>query len=144
MQALSGAGYPGVPSLDATDNVIPFIGGEDEKVESETRKLLGVVSQGTVIDAEMTVSAQCNRVNVTDGHMASIRVKLARSGFAGGDSRRSRLVHGRAATVAASHCAGESQSSSEMRLIVPQPRLDRDAGNGMSRYSRTDHAGHRF
>src|SRR5437762_9329258 len=56
MQALSGAGYPGVPSLDATDNVIPFIGGEDEKVESETRKLLGVVTQGSVIDADMKVS----------------------------------------------------------------------------------------
>src|SRR5262249_43147414 len=77
MQALSGAGYPGVPSLDATDNVIPFIGGEDEKVESETRKILGTVSQGTIIDADMKVSAQCNRVNVSDGHMASIRVKLS-------------------------------------------------------------------
>src|SRR6185436_4244795 len=79
MQALSGAGYPGVASLDATDNVIPFIGGEDEKVEIETRKILGVVTQGTIADADMKVSAQCNRVNVTDGHLASIRIKLARS-----------------------------------------------------------------
>src|ERR1041384_1186793 len=78
MQALSGAGYPGVPSLDATDNVIPFIGGEEEKVEAETRKLLGTVSQGEILDADMNVSAQCNRVNVTDGHMASIRVSLSR------------------------------------------------------------------
>src|SRR5262245_209454 len=77
LQALSRAGYPGVPAVDATDNVIPFIGGEDEKVEIETRKLLGVVSQGAIMDAEMSVSAQCNRVNVTDGHMASIRVKFA-------------------------------------------------------------------
>ena len=82
MQALSGAGYPGVASLDATDNVIPFIGGEDEKVEIETRKILGGVSQGTIIDADMKVSAQCNRVNVTDGHMASIRVKLGSFSFA--------------------------------------------------------------
>src|SRR5947207_569733 len=78
MQALSGAGYPGVPSLDATDNVIPFIGGEEEKIEAETRKILGVVSHGEIHDADMKVSAQCNRVNVTDGHMASIRVNFAK------------------------------------------------------------------
>src|SRR5205814_10598113 len=58
MQALSGAGYPGVPSLDATDNVIPFIGGEEEKIEAETRKILGTVSQGEILDAGMKVSAQ--------------------------------------------------------------------------------------
>src|SRR6266849_637081 len=78
MQALSGAGYPGVASLDATDNVIPFIGGEEEKIEAETLKLLGRVSEGTIDNAKMLVSAQCNRVNVTDGHMAAIRVKLSR------------------------------------------------------------------
>src|SRR5437764_1001180 len=76
MQALSGAGYPGVASLDATDNVIPFIGGEEEKIEAETLKLLGVVSDGSIENASIEMSAQCNRVNVTDGHMASIRVKL--------------------------------------------------------------------
>src|SRR6185436_14025422 len=79
MQALSGAGYPGVASLDATDNVIPFIGGEEEKIEAETLKLLGKVGDGVIDDAKMTVSAQCNRVNVTDGHMASIRVKLSQT-----------------------------------------------------------------
>src|SRR5229473_1696051 len=76
MQALSGAGYPGVASLDATDNVIPFIGGEEEKIEAETLKLLGRIGDGTIDNAKMLVSAQCNRVNVTDGHMAAIRVKL--------------------------------------------------------------------
>src|SRR5215475_11687208 len=79
MQALSGAGYPGVPSLDATDNVIPFIGGEEEKVEIETRKLLGTFSAGVIVESDVVVSAQCNRVNVADGHMASIRLKLGRS-----------------------------------------------------------------
>src|ERR1043165_9658785 len=78
MQALSGAGYPGVASLDATDNVVPFIGGEEEKVEAETVKLLGTFKDGAIEKAPMQVSAQCNRVNVTDGHMASIRVKFAR------------------------------------------------------------------
>src|SRR6266568_4136170 len=76
VQALSGAGYPGVASLDATDNVIPFIGGEEEKIEAETLKLLGVASDGSIENASIEMSAQCNRVNVTDGHMASIRVKL--------------------------------------------------------------------
>src|SRR5437762_12154376 len=79
MQALSGAGYPGVASLDATDNVIPFIGGEEEKIEAETLKLLGRFRSGAIDDARIKVSAQCNRVNVSDGHMASIRVKLSQS-----------------------------------------------------------------
>src|SRR5258705_8751707 len=78
MQAISGAGYPGVPSMDINDNVLPYIGGEEEKIESETVKILGRVSDGAINGAEMQVSAQCNRVNVTDGHMASIRVKLSR------------------------------------------------------------------
>src|SRR5712692_2121733 len=79
MQALSGAGYPGVASLDATDNVVPFIGGEEEKIEAETLKLLGRIDGDAVEDARIEVSAQCNRVNVSDGHMASIRVKLSQS-----------------------------------------------------------------
>jgi aspartate-semialdehyde dehydrogenase len=131
MQALSGAGYPGVPSLDATDNVIPFIGGEDEKVESETRKLLGRVSQGEVIDAEMQVSAQCNRVNVTDGHMASVRVKLARTASV-------REIREVLASFTAEPQQLQLHSAPAQPIIVrdevdrPQPRLDRDAGKGMS------------
>jgi aspartate-semialdehyde dehydrogenase len=131
MQALSGAGYPGVASLDATDNVIPFIGGEDEKVEIETRKLLGAVSQGTIADAEMKVSAQCNRVNVTDGHTASIRVKLGRT--ASLDEVRDAL-----GSFTAEPQRLKLHSAPAKPLIVrdeidrPQPRLDRDAGNGMS------------
>jgi len=131
MQALSGAGYPGVPSLDATDNVIPFIGGEDEKVESETRKILGKLSQGAIIDADMSVSAQCNRVNVTDGHLASIRVKLARS--ASVNEIRETL-----ASFTAEPQKLELHSAPAKPIIVrdeidrPQPRLDRDAGQGMS------------
>ena len=131
MQALSGAGYPGVASLDATDNVIPFIGGEDEKVESETRKILGVVSQGEIMDADMKVSAQCNRVNVTDGHMASIRVRLARPASAN-------EVRDAFASFTAEPQRLKLHTAPLKPLIVrneidrPQPRLDRDAGNGMS------------
>src|SRR5215467_14995606 len=61
MQALSGAGYPGVPSLDAADNLIPFIGGEEEKIEAETLKLLGRFHDNSIHQAAMAVSAQCNR-----------------------------------------------------------------------------------
>jgi len=78
MQAISGAGYPGVPSLDILGNVIPYIGGEEEKMEIETRKILGRFN-GTGIDlADFPVSAQCNRVAVEDGHTESVSVKLAR------------------------------------------------------------------
>ena len=131
MQALSGAGYPGVASLDASDNVIPFIGGEDEKVEIETRKIFGGVSQGTIQDADMKVSAQCNRVNVTDGHMASIRVKLSRSASI-------HEVRDALASFTAEPQKLKLHSAPARPVIVrgeidrPQPRLDRDAGNGMS------------
>src|SRR5207253_638016 len=79
MQALSGAGYPGVASLDVLDNVLPFIENEEEKIESETRKILGRVVGERIEDAPIAVSAQCNRVNVSDGHMASVRIKLERA-----------------------------------------------------------------
>ena len=131
MQALSGAGYPGVASLDATDNVIPFIGGEEEKIEAETLKLLGTMGEGTIIDAKMLVSAQCNRVNVTDGHMAAIRVKLSET--ASLDQVRAAL-----ASFAAAPQDLKLYSAPARPIIVrdevdrPQPRLDRDAGNGMS------------
>jgi aspartate-semialdehyde dehydrogenase len=131
MQALSGAGYPGVASLDATDNVVPFIGGEEDKIESETVKILGRVSGGTIKDAEMLVSAQCNRVNVTDGHMAAVRVKL---------SQPVSLDQVREALVSFTSLPQELRrhSAPQRPIIVrdeldrPQPRLDRDAGNGMS------------
>ena len=76
MQALSGAGYPGVPSLDILDNVIPNIGGEEEKVEWETRKMLGKVSGNEIALADFTVSAHTNRVAVSDGHMVCVSVQF--------------------------------------------------------------------
>jgi len=131
MQALSGAGYPGVASLDATDNVIPFIGGEEEKIEAETLKLLGRFERDSIKAPAMKVSAQCNRVNVSDGHMASIRIALAkpatlddmREALAGFISEPQRL---------------RLNSAPAQVIIVrrendrPQPRLDRDSGNGMT------------
>jgi aspartate-semialdehyde dehydrogenase len=76
MQAVSGAGYPGVPTLDILGNVIPFIGGEEEKVERETCKLLGKLSDGKVQTAGFVISAHCNRVLVEDGHTEAISVSL--------------------------------------------------------------------
>lgn len=131
MQALSGAGYPGVASLDATDNVIPFIGGEEEKIEAETVKLLGRVSGGAIKGADMQVSAQCNRVNVTDGHLAAIRIKLSQA--ASVDQVRAAL-----ASFTAVPQDLKLHSAPARPIIVrdevdrPQPRLDRDAGGGMS------------
>src|SRR5882672_558438 len=78
MQALSGAGYPGVASLAISDNVLPFIEGEEEKIEQETIKILGKFKGTGILEAPMTVSAQCHRVNVSDGHLAAVRVKLLR------------------------------------------------------------------
>ena len=76
MQALSGAGYPGVSSLDIIDNVIPFISGEEPKLESEPRKILGKFAGDHIEDLDIKVSAQCNRVAVVDGHLECVQVKL--------------------------------------------------------------------
>ncbi|MGA3325942.1 MAG: aspartate-semialdehyde dehydrogenase [Terriglobia bacterium] len=76
MQAVSGAGYPGIPTLDILGNVVPFIGGEEEKVERETRKLLGKCVDGHVKMGDFIVSAHCNRVMVEDGHTETISVAL--------------------------------------------------------------------
>jgi len=131
MQALSGAGYPGVASLDVVDNVLPFISSEEEKMESETVKILGRLKEGAVEAAPMQVSAQCNRVNVSDGHMAAVRLKLART--IGIEDLRDAL-----STFSALPQELRLHSAPERPIIVrnepdrPQPRLDRDAGFGMS------------
>ena len=131
LQALSGAGYPGVASLDITDNVLPFIGGEEEKIESETLKILGRLDGARVEPAPFKVSAQVHRVNVSDGHMAAVRVKLAREAepeevrdaFASFTSLPQELKL---------HTAPPRPVLVRDEQDRPQPRLDRDAGNGMS------------
>jgi aspartate-semialdehyde dehydrogenase len=125
LQAISGAGYPGVPSLDITDNVLPFIEGEEEKIEEETQKILGAARGGRVERAPFRVSAQVHRVNVTDGHTAAVRagldeVKDALSAFA---SLPQELKL---------HSAPERAIILRGERDRPQPRLDRDAGRGMS------------
>jgi aspartate-semialdehyde dehydrogenase len=131
MQALSGAGYPGVASLDVNDNVLPFIENEEEKIETETLKILGRCVDLKIADAQMIVSAQCHRVNVTDGHLAAVRVKL---------SKPTELNELREAFASFTSLPQELRlhSAPERPIILrdeadrPQPRLDRDAGNGMS------------
>ncbi|HEV2800751.1 MAG TPA: aspartate-semialdehyde dehydrogenase [Pyrinomonadaceae bacterium] len=131
MQALSGAGYPGVASMDVVDNLVPYIGGEEEKVESETLKILGRMGDGRVEHAALSVSAQCHRVNVSDGHFGALRVKLA---------RKVELEEFTEALRSFSALPQELglHSAPAYPVIVreeadrPQPRLDRDAGRGMS------------
>lgn len=76
MQAVSGGGYPGVPSLDIIDNVVPFIGGEENKMETEPLKILGSLSSNKIDNAQFVISAQCNRVAVVDGHLETVQVKF--------------------------------------------------------------------
>ena len=131
LQALSGAGYPGVPSLDILDNVLPYIGGEEEKMEAETTKILGRFIDSRIQPAPMAVSAQCHRVNVADGHMVAVRVKL---------SRHAELNDLREALASFHSLPQELGLHSAPRLPIvlrdevdrPQPKLDRDAGNGMT------------
>jgi len=131
MQAISGAGYPGVPSLDVADNVLPFINGEEEKIESETLKILGKMGDAAIEHAAIRMSAQCHRVNVSDGHMAALRVKFAR------EVEAAELADALASFTALPQELG-LHSAPARPIIVraeqdrPQPRLDRDAGNGMS------------
>lgn len=77
MQALSGAGYPGVASLDAVGNVVPFIDGEEEKISSEPKKLFGQLRNGRIEPATLKISAQCNRVPVINGHLETVSVRFA-------------------------------------------------------------------
>jgi aspartate-semialdehyde dehydrogenase len=131
MQALSGAGYPGVASLDILDNVLPYIQGEEEKIETETKKILGRFEQGGINAADMKVSAQCNRVNVSDGHMGAIRIGLKRSAEL--DEVSEALASFRSLPQELGlHSAVELPIVVTRKADRPQPRLDRDEGRGMS------------
>ena len=124
---MSGAGYPGVPSLAIMDNIIPFIKGEEEKVETEPLKLLGKFDGEKVIPADLKISASCHRVPVIDGHLEAVWAEFDK-----------------AVEVEDIIRAFESlkpldlPTSPEKVIVVrsevdrPQPRLDRDTGNGMS------------
>ena len=131
MQALSGAGYPGVASLDIIDNVLPHISGEEEKIETETTKILGRFVNDQIEPAPMAVSAQCHRVNVADGHMAAVRVNFKRKPEL--DELREALSSFRSLPQELGlHSAPDVPIVIRDEVDRPQPKLDRDAGAGMT------------
>jgi len=131
MQAVSGAGYPGVASLDILGNVIPFIPREEEKMEAESRKMLGRLNGSRVVAATFAISAQCNRVAVEDGHLESVSVKLAKKAKANeivgawnayrGVPQKKKLPSAPAQPV-----------MYDATPDRPQPRLDAERGHGMA------------
>ena len=141
MQAVSGAGYPGVPSLDILGNVVPYIAQEEEKMEEETQKLLGrlegsmdggsAAGRMTIVPAPFAMSAQCNRVPVEDGHMESIAVKLGKSAQADEIIASWNEYRGVAQEL-------KLPSAPERPVVYltapdrPQPRFDVDGGAGMT------------
>jgi aspartate-semialdehyde dehydrogenase len=131
MQAVSGAGYPGVASLDILGNVIPYIPKEEEKMEEETRKLLGRLNGAGIVPAAFGMSAQCNRVAVEDGHTESVSVRLKKKTrpeemIAAWNEFRSVPQELRLPS------APDQPVQYTTSVDRPQPRLDADFGAGMT------------
>ena len=132
MQGVSGAGRsPGVIALDILDNIIPFISGEEEKVERETRKIFGVLNDGRITPAAFEVSATCTRAAVLEGHTEAVLAALANP-CSVEDARAAMIEFGR-------EFVSLGLPSTPRHLIIvhddpfrPQPRLDRDAEDGMA------------
>jgi aspartate-semialdehyde dehydrogenase len=134
MQAVSGAGYPGVASMDILGNVVPYIGSEEEKMEAETLKLLGKLSGHAVTPLAARISAQCNRVAVEDGHTECVSIKLGSR--LGRLARREEILD---AWAEFRPLAGQGLPTAPDQPVQwapqddrPQPRLDRNRGNGMA------------
>lgn len=131
MQAVSGAGYPGVPSLDILGNVVPDIPQEADKIETETRKILGTSADGRVVPAPLTISARTFRVPVEEGHTQSVSVLLSR------EARREDLIDCWR-SFRASPAIARLPSSPERPIDYcdashsPQPRRDAETGGGMT------------
>jgi len=130
MQAVSGAGYPGVASMDILDNVVPYISNEEEKMEEELLKLLGTLDGHVVKPLNARMSASCNRVPVVDGHTVSVSIKLKKP------ATREEIL---AAWAEFRPLAGKQLPSAPDQPVEwapqpdrPQPRLDRNRGNGMA------------
>jgi aspartate-semialdehyde dehydrogenase len=131
MQAISGAGYPGVASWDILGNVVPYIAKEEEKMEAESKKLLGSLVNAHVQDADFAISAQCNRVAVEDGHTESVSVKLRKP------ATKDQIIS--AFTNFRSKISGLNLPSAPKQPVFydpapdrPQPRLDIHRGAGMT------------
>ncbi len=131
MQAVSGAGYPGVPSMDIVGNVVPFISGEEEKMEEEPQKLLGKWDGSRFIGAGLGISAHCNRVPVIDGHMECVSVRLKKTATL--EEVREAL---RNFTVSEELASLPTAVKNPVVVLDepdrPQPRKDVNAGKGMA------------
>ncbi|HMD21535.1 MAG TPA: aspartate-semialdehyde dehydrogenase, partial [Alloacidobacterium sp.] len=130
MQAVSGAGYPGVASLDILGNVVPYIKSEEEKMQEETLKLLGALKGNRIEMLDARISAHCNRVPVEDGHTESVSIKLRKP------ATREQVL---AAWNEFKPLAGQDLPTAPAQPVEfvaaddrPQPRLDRMRGNGMA------------
>jgi aspartate-semialdehyde dehydrogenase len=131
LQAISGAGYPGVPSMDIQGNVVPFISGEEEKMEAEPQKLLGKWDGARFVDAGLGLSAHCNRVPVVDGHLECVSVGLKK--IASLDEVREALRHFEVdAEMASLPTALRNPVVVLEEENRPQPRRDVNAGHGMA------------
>jgi aspartate-semialdehyde dehydrogenase len=131
MQAVSGAGYPGVPSLDILGNVIPYIPKEEEKMEEETRKLLGKLNGSGIVPGDFAMSAQCNRVAVEDGHTESVFLKLKKKANADEVIAAWNEFSGQPQELKLPN-APEKAIQYVTQADRPQPRLDLDGGHGMT------------
>lgn len=136
MQAVSGAGYPGVPSMDIIDNVVPFISGEEDKLENEAQKILGSINDSATAfneQKELKISAACNRVPVLDGHMACVSLRFDRRPPPSAEEVK-QAMRDYVPDVQKLGCP----SAPEQAIVVceepdrPQTRLDRDLGGGYS------------
>lgn len=137
LQAASGAGIPGVPSMALLDNVVPYIPGEEEKLEQEGRKILGRLTDDVpgglrIEPAALTVSAQVTRVPVVDGHTLCISVELATPGITPEDAEEAFAAFTAEPQELGLPTAPPAPVIVTRRLEGPQPRLDRDRGAGMA------------
>jgi aspartate-semialdehyde dehydrogenase len=133
LQAVSGAGYPGVPSWDVIDNMIPFINGEEEKSEDEPLKILGTIKNGEFVKASSPIiSAHCNRVPVTNGHIACVSLEFGAKKPAIDEVKK---IWSEFRALPQNE---KFPMAPERPIIVreepdrPQPRKDRDADKGMA------------
>jgi aspartate-semialdehyde dehydrogenase len=131
LQALSGAGYPGVASFEIIDNVVPYIADEEEKLETEPLKILGTVRENGVRSAEIQISASCNRVNVSDGHLECVAIQLQEKPDLDTVKETMRVFTGLPQKLslpsAPIHPLHLTEDSAR-----PQPRLDREKEGGMA------------
>jgi aspartate-semialdehyde dehydrogenase len=133
MQAVSGAGYPGVSSMDIIDNVVPFISGEEDKLETEASKILGSVNDDVTgfVDQPMKVSAACNRVPVLDGHTACVSLRFQRRPAPSAEEVKQAMRE----YVSDAQKLGCPSAPAKAIVVMdeadrPQPRLDRETDRG--------------